>query len=149
MINLETLRYMGEGGGHFTNFIFPSGNSHDFLVWTHLTLPWWVDPHNTWRYILWNVGPVSCLKPIGHVSCCTTLSCILKHYQSIHLTSLVWLPWNGWNLVSEKWFCTERTHWTASYQRDRRLLICLQIAAHDRVGCKLLVHSVHPPIHLL
>jgi len=117
MINLEILRHMG--GGDFTNVTFPSGNARDSLVWTHLTLPWWVDLHNTWRYILWNVGPMSCLKPNGQISCWATLSCIFKHYQSIHLTSLVSLPWTGWNLLSEKWFCTERMHWT-SCQRDRR-----------------------------
>jgi hypothetical protein len=76
MINLETLGHME---GHFTNFTFPSASALDFLVWTHPTLPSWVVLHRIWVYILWKVGPMSCLKPNGHISCWTNSSCIFWH----------------------------------------------------------------------
>ena len=67
---------------------------------------------------------------------------------SVHAVTL-WLAWTGCTSVSVTWSsCTWCMHWTMSCQRYRKWFsVCLQIVVHERVGCKLLVHSFPLPTH--
>ena len=101
-----------------TNFTFQSVSALDFLVWTRPTL-WWVCLHRILGYMLWKVGPMSCLKPKGHM----LLDDLVLHIPALSghpVTPLLWLAWTGCTSASVKWSCTGCMHWTVSCQRERR-----------------------------